>query len=70
MRYRELTRKLRRLGCEFDRPGKGDHEVWLHLQSRKRAFFPNWGSRDLKTGTIVAILKDLGISREDSTESE
>ena len=26
---------------------------------------PNWGSKDLKSGTISRILKDLGISKED-----
>lgn len=24
----ELTRLLREAGCRFERPGKGDHEIW------------------------------------------
>ncbi|MBI4603868.1 MAG: type II toxin-antitoxin system HicA family toxin [Planctomycetes bacterium] len=28
MTYRELTRKLRRLGCEFVRHAAGSHEIW------------------------------------------
>ncbi|MDE0236723.1 MAG: type II toxin-antitoxin system HicA family toxin [bacterium] len=28
MTYRELTRKLRSLGCEFDRQSRGSHEIW------------------------------------------
>lgn len=28
MKYAELTRKLRRLGCEFTRYGAGSHEIW------------------------------------------
>ena len=30
--YREVTRKLQRLGFEFYRSGKGDHEIWLNLR--------------------------------------
>jgi len=61
--YRELTRKLRILGCEFDRQGKGDHEIWRRPVTRGRTIIPNWGSRDLRPGTISSILRDLGISR-------
>ncbi|MDE2788069.1 MAG: type II toxin-antitoxin system HicA family toxin [Chloroflexota bacterium] len=65
MTYRELTRKLRRLGCYFDRQGRGGHEIWMNADSRTRTTIPNWGSRDLRPGTIGAILHDLGISRDD-----
>ena len=27
-RYRQITRKLRRLGFEFDRQARGSHEIW------------------------------------------
>ena len=30
MRYAELTRKLRRLGCEFYRQRAGSHEMWVN----------------------------------------
>ena len=63
MNYRELTRKLRRLECEFDRSAKGDHEIWINTATRSRTTIPNWGGRDLKAGTISSILRDLGISR-------
>ena len=63
MTYRELTRKLRRLGCQFDRQGRGDHEVWINVDSTARTTIPNWGVRDLRPGTIGAILRDLGMSR-------
>ena len=63
MKYRELTRKLRRMGCELDRRAKGDHEIWIRLSTHGRTTIPNWGSRDLRPGTIGAILRDLHISR-------
>ena len=65
MRYRELTRKLRRLGCELDRQAKGDHEIWIRSSTRARTTIPNWGSRDLRQGTLRAILRDLGFSSDD-----
>ncbi|MFH1140105.1 MAG: type II toxin-antitoxin system HicA family toxin [Chloroflexota bacterium] len=65
MNYRELTRKLRRLGCEFDRRARGDHEIWINNSTHARTTIPNWGSQDLRPGTISAVLRDLGISREE-----
>jgi predicted RNA binding protein YcfA (HicA-like mRNA interferase family) len=65
VRYREVTRKLRRLGCEFHHHGSGDHEMWVNRQNQRAAPIPNWGSRDLKPGTIASILRQLGISRAD-----
>jgi predicted RNA binding protein YcfA (HicA-like mRNA interferase family) len=65
MRYRELTRKLRRLGCEFDRQARGDHEVWINPGNRRRTTIQNWGNRDIPPGTLRAILRDLDIERDD-----
>ena len=65
MTYRELTRRLRALGCEFDRQGRGDHETWMHRGTLAHTTIPNWGNRDLKPGTLAAILRDLSISRRD-----
>ena len=65
MTYRQLTRKLRALGCRYDRQGKGSHEIWINPHTRDWASIPFWGGDDLKPGTISAILRDLGISRRD-----
>ena len=65
MKHRELARKLRRLGCEFDRQGRGSHEFWVNLANDEETTIPNWGNKDLKPGTIAAILRDLGIDRGD-----
>lgn len=32
----ELKRILRGAGCRFERPGKGDHEIWYSPVSRRR----------------------------------
>lgn len=56
---------MRQLGCAFDRRGKGDHEIWVNTSTNATTTIPNWGSKDLKVGTIAGILRDLGISREE-----
>lgn len=63
MTHRELTRKLRLLGCEFDRQARGSHEIRRNLVTGGRTTIPNWGGRDLRTGTIRVILRDLGLDR-------
>ena len=65
MTYRELTRKLKRLGCEYDHHGKGSHEIWINVATDATTSIPNWRARDLKPGTIAAILRAPGISRDD-----
>jgi len=69
LNYRELTRKSRRLGCEFDRMAKGDHEIWINTANRGRTTIPNWRGKDLKAGTIGGILRDLDISRHEFDQS-
>ena len=63
--YRELTRRLRNLGCELERTARGSHEIWINTATHARTTIPNWGSRDLRAGTLAAILRDLGISRQE-----
>ena len=65
MRYRELTRKLRNCGCEFDRQAKGSHEIWINPITRKRTTVQDWGARDLPEGTIRGIIRDLEIDKEE-----
>ncbi len=61
MNYHELTRKLKASGCSLDRTAKGSHEIWINLNTGARTTIPNWGSKELRTGTVSTILKDLGI---------
>ncbi|MFP4642644.1 MAG: type II toxin-antitoxin system HicA family toxin [Chloroflexota bacterium] len=65
MNYRELTRKLRKLDCVFDRYAKGSHEIWMHSKTGLRTTVPNWGSKDLSKGTISRMLRDLGLRKDD-----
>ena len=62
MKYRELAKRLKILGCyEIKRKGKGSHRKWVNPDSGKGTVIPDWGNKDLKEGTLKAILKQLGI---------
>jgi predicted RNA binding protein YcfA (HicA-like mRNA interferase family) len=61
MNYRQLTRRLRELGCEFVRQAPGSHEIWWNPANQKFSVIPNHGGRDLPAGTLRAILRQLGI---------
>jgi len=63
MNSAELLRKLRRLGAEFTNQGKGAH-VTVKLNGKK-TIVPVHGKKELKTGTLETIRKDLGLSKTD-----
>ena len=65
MNYRQLTRRLRKLGCEFVRQAPGSHEVWWNPATNKFTVIPKHGGRNLPAGTLRAILRQLGISHDD-----
>jgi mRNA interferase HicA len=66
MRYREVAQKLRRLGCEeIRRRGGGSHRKWHNPATGGFAPVPDWGSKDLKTGTLRHIVRLLGLDWEE-----
>lgn len=66
MRYREVAEKLRRLGCvELPRRSGGSHRKWLNPATSTATVLPDWGSTDLKTGTVRAAVRQLGIDWPD-----
>lgn len=53
MRYREVARKLVALGCqELPRRSGGSHRKWANPVTNRLAVVPDWGTKDLKVGTI------------------
>jgi hypothetical protein len=55
-----LKRLLTEVGCEFDRQGKGDHELWYSpITNRKFVVDNNIKSRH----TANAVLKQAGLPR-------
>jgi predicted RNA binding protein YcfA (HicA-like mRNA interferase family) len=66
MTYRELTRKLRALGCEFKRASKGNHGIWVNPHLNLATVIPHHPG-DIPKGTLRAILKQSGISPDEFT---
>lgn len=65
MNYRELTKRLKKMGCEFVRQAPGSHEVWWNRHNQKFTVIPNHGGREIPKGTFHAILRQLNISLDE-----
>jgi predicted RNA binding protein YcfA (HicA-like mRNA interferase family) len=63
-RYREIVRKLKSCGLEFDRQTAGSHEIWFHPQTNRYTTVPNHPG-EMPEGTLRAILKQAGIDVDD-----
>ena len=67
LRYREVTRKLARLGCVEDtRRRRGSHRKWFNPSTRRSTSVPDWGRHDLAIGTLAqrsASLAWTGLAR-------
>lgn len=63
-RYREVVKRLRAFGFEFDHHAKGSHEIWWNPTTRKRTTIPNHPG-SIPEGTLRAILRQAGIEPED-----
>ncbi len=66
MRYREIARKLKRLGCyEIARRGGGSHRKWYNPLTERATTIPDHGSSDLGTGILRSALRKLEIDWQD-----
>ncbi len=62
MKYREVAQKLEILGCQELPPRDGgSHRKWFNPNTEQVTVLPDWGSRDLKLGTLRAAIRQLGI---------
>jgi predicted RNA binding protein YcfA (HicA-like mRNA interferase family) len=43
------------------RSGGGSHRKWRNPTTSKSTVLPDWGSRDLKLGTVKAAVRQLGL---------
>ena len=60
---KDVIRILEKRGFIFDR-AKGSHPIYLHPDTKQRAVVPVH-RRDLPQGTLLSILKQAGIEREE-----
>ena len=68
-RYRDIIKKLKKLGFVLDRQAAGSHEIWYNPETENYTTIPNH-SGDLPEGTVRAILKQAGISPDDFLQTQ
>lgn len=60
---REVIKILEKKGFTLDRV-KGSHRIYYHPETKKRVVVP-FHKRDLPKGTLLEILRQAGINREE-----
>ncbi len=63
-RYRQIIKRLKKFGFNFDRHAAGSHEIWYNEQTNHYTTIPNHPG-DMPEGTLRAILKQAGITPND-----
>lgn len=61
--YRQITKKIKKLGFAFNRQAAGSHEIWYNFKTNKYTTIPNHPN-DIPEGTLRAILKQAGVNPE------
>jgi len=59
--YRDLIKRLKKLGFVFYKQCKGSHELWQNSQTGKLILVSKH-SKNFKTKTIAIIAKELGFA--------
>ena len=63
-RYRQIVKRLKLFGFEFERQAAGSHGIWYNPKTNRYTTIPNHPG-DMPEGTLRAILKQAGITAED-----
>jgi len=64
--YRQVTKKLKKLGCtQIRRRGGGSHRLWHNPANDRFTTVPDWRGKDLKTGTVRGVVRQLGLEWSD-----
>ena len=63
-RYRQIIKRLKKMGFVFDRQAAGSHEIWYNEQTDRYTTVPNHPG-DMPEGTLRAILRQADISQDD-----
>lgn len=66
-KYREIVRRLKQLGFQFDRQAAGSHEIWYNPTNNRYTTIPNHPG-DMPEGTLRAFLSQAGITPDDFLE--
>ena len=68
MKYAELVKKLKRLGCEFKRQASGSHEIWFNPKTRRSTSIPHHANKDIDKKLLAKILRELEIDQKNFDE--
>lgn len=63
LKYKEVIKKLRKLGFGFRRSTGGTHEIWWNEKLRKTCVVPH--HKEIKPGTIKSIIKQINITPQE-----
>lgn len=63
-RYRQVVKKLKKLGFVFDRQAAGSHEVWWNRTTDRYTTLVNHPG-DVPEGTLRAILRQAKVTPDD-----
>ncbi len=63
--YRDVTRRLDKLGFRFYRHGKGSHELWVRDSDGRVVPVPHHRGKSIRQGTVRAIIRETGVSVEE-----
>jgi len=62
-KYRQIIKKLKTLGFEFDRQAAGSHKIWFNPVTDKYTTIPNHPG-DMPEGTLRAILRQADVTTD------
>ncbi len=62
-KYRQIVKKLKKLGFGFDRQAAGSHEIWFNPTTNNYTTIPNHPG-DMPEGTLKAILRQAGVTTD------
>ena len=63
MKYHDVLARLKKLGFRFYRQGRGSHELWVRDSDGKVVPVPR--KKEIKVGTLKAIIREIGITPEE-----
>jgi predicted RNA binding protein YcfA (HicA-like mRNA interferase family) len=62
--YRQVVKRLRKVGFFFYRQGKGSHEIWRHPDGRWTTI-PRHGNKTISRRTMKSILNVVGLDGDE-----
>lgn len=61
MKYNELERKIKKIGCYPTGESQNGHPIWFSPKTGKKFKFSHHGKEEVAKGTLNAILKAAGL---------